>query len=75
MKLPSASQAAEAHAAQLRVLQSMTPEERLREALDLSDFVRALFREGLRRRFPDLSEDDFNALFLKRLKLCHNSNY
>jgi hypothetical protein len=53
----------------------MTPEERLRVALDLSDFVRALFREGLRRRFPDLSEDDFNALFLKRLDLCHNSNY
>jgi len=75
MKLPSESQVAEAHAARLRVLGSMTPEARLREALELSDFVRALFREGLRGRFPDLPEDEFNTLFLERLDLCHNRHY
>ena len=53
----------------------MTPEERLMQALALSDFVRELFAEGLRRRFPDLSEHEFRALLLQRLDLCHNRDY
>jgi hypothetical protein len=53
----------------------MTAEERLIQALDLSDFVRELFAEGLRRRFPDLSEREFRTLLVQRLDLCHNRNY
>ena len=34
----------------------------------------ALFKQGLRERFPDLSEEEFHRLYLKRLALCHNRN-
>jgi len=75
MRLASEPQVAEAHQKRLRILQAMTPEERLIQALELSDFVRQLFEEGLRRRFPHLSESEFRSLYLRRLDLCHNRNY
>jgi hypothetical protein len=75
MRLASEAQVAEAHRQRLRILRAMTPEERLIQALELSDFVRALFEEGLRRRFPHLPESEFRSLNLQRLELCHNRNY
>ena len=53
----------------------MAPEQRLLQALELSDLVRELFAEGLRQRFPDLSDEEFHALLIRRLDLCHNRNY
>jgi hypothetical protein len=32
--------------------------------------AKRLFREGLRRRFPDLHGPEFEALFLKQLARC-----
>ncbi len=63
------------HRQYLEVLQRMTPEERLAKAFELSDMTKALFRQGLRERFPDLADDQFHILFLERLAKCHNSNY
>jgi len=60
------------HLHRLRVLRRMTPEQRLVAALELSEWTRALFAEGLRRRFPDLSEQDFQAIFRQRLALCYS---
>lgn len=40
------------HAAYLEVLRRMTPEQRLTKAFELSEATRALFRQGLRERFP-----------------------
>jgi hypothetical protein len=53
----------------------MSPEQRLAKAFELSAFVKALFREGLRQRFPKLSEEEFHKLYLERLAKCHNRNY
>ena len=63
------------HEIYLRVLRSMTPEQRLQKAFELSEFSKGLFRHGLRKRFPDLSEEEFEKLYLERLDLCHNKNY
>jgi hypothetical protein len=63
------------HQLYIEVLRRMTPEQRLLKAFELSAFVKALFREGLRKRFPDLSEEEFNKLYLERLALCHNRNW
>jgi hypothetical protein len=63
------------HRRYLEVLRNMTPEQRLLKAFDLSDFSKALFIQGLRQRFPDLSEDEFHKLLLARLEKCHNRNY
>jgi hypothetical protein len=42
------------HGTYLRVLRAMTPEQRLRKAFALGATARAMFEQGLRRRFPEL---------------------
>jgi hypothetical protein len=59
----------------LEVLARMTPEQRLMKAFELSAFGKALFKEGLRKRFPELSEEELHKVFLERLARCHNQNY
>jgi hypothetical protein len=63
------------HKKYIEILRSMTPEQRLQKAFDLSEFSRKLFEHGLRKRFPDLPEEDFRKLLLERLDKCHNRNY
>ena len=63
------------HAVYLRVLQAMTPEQRLRKAFELGATARALFEHGLRQRFPDLDDIAFRQLVRDRLDRCHNRNY
>jgi hypothetical protein len=63
------------HQQYLRALARMTPEQRLLKAFELSEMARELFRAGLRRRFPDLSEEALHRLYLERLAKCHNRDY
>ncbi|MBV9470205.1 MAG: hypothetical protein JO316_11970 [Abitibacteriaceae bacterium] len=63
------------HRRYIQSLRQMTPEQRLLKVFELSDFSKALFRQGLRRRFPDMPEEEFKQLFLQRLQRCHNRNY
>ena len=53
----------------------MGPSRRAAKAFELSDMTKQVFRDGLRRRFPDLPEAELHALFLQRLARCHNRNY
>ena len=59
----------------IETLRGMTPEQRLLKAIELSDTVRELFRQCLRRRFPHLPEEQLHRLYLERLAKCHNRNY
>lgn len=63
------------HAKYIQALRAMTPEQRLMKAFELSDLTRQLFRQGLRERFPDKTEEEIHKLFLERMELCHNRNY
>lgn len=63
------------HKVYIQVLRGMSPERRLLKAFELSEFTRQLFAHGLRKRFPDLPEEEFARLFLERLDKCHNRNY
>ncbi|MFH1943558.1 MAG: hypothetical protein ABIL68_15760 [bacterium] len=63
------------HKIYIQVLRRMSPEKRLLKAFELSEFVRALFVHGLRKRFPNLSDEEFKKLLLERLDKCHNRNY
>lgn len=63
------------HKLYLDTLRRMSPEARLMKAFELSKFSNDLFLHGLRKRFPDLSEQDFRKLYLERLNKCHNRNY
>lgn len=48
------------HQRYIEVVRSMTPEQRLLKAFELSDLAKKLFKHGLRKRFPDLSEEEFH---------------
>jgi hypothetical protein len=50
------------HKIYIQVLRQMPPEKRLLRAFELSEFTRELFIHGLRKRFPDLSEEEFKKL-------------
>ena len=63
------------HKKYIEALRRMSPEQRLLKAFELSEFSKQLFIHGLRKRFPDLPEDEFRKLLLERLDKCHNRNY
>lgn len=63
------------HRRYIEVLRRMTPGERLAKAFELSHMAKALFREGLKQRFPHLDDAAFHQLYLERLAKCHNQNY
>ncbi len=63
------------HAVYLQRLRRMSPEQRLRKALELSAFSKQLFIHGLRKRFPSLPEYEFKELVRRRLDKCHNRIY
>ncbi len=53
----------------------MSPEQRLLKAFELSQFSHDLFLHGLRKRFPDLPDEEIKKIYLERLDKCHNRNY
>src|SRR5438132_411026 len=59
----------------IAVLRRMSPEARLRKAFELADLGRELFLRGLRRRFPDLPQEQLNELARTRIQKCHNRIY
>ena len=63
------------HPKYIEILRAMSPEDRLLKAFELSEFSRSLFLHGLRRRFPQASEEERRAIYLDRLEKCHNRNY
>lgn len=63
------------HQLYLQTLQRLGTAGRAAKAFELSEMAKRVFRDGLRRRFADLNESEFHALFLKRLARCHNRNY
>ena len=60
------------HRVYLEALHRLTPEQRLLKAFELTDLSRAAFRDGLRHRFTQASDDELQRIYLERLELCHN---
>ena len=50
------------HEKYIQILRQMSPEKKLLKAFELSEFTKQLFIHGLRKRFPNLSEEEFNRL-------------
>jgi hypothetical protein len=63
------------HKVYIEILRRMTAEQKLQIVSDLSESTRSLFREGLRKRFPDATEEELHRIFLKRIEKCYNRNY
>ena len=65
----------QSHRVYIETLRRMTPEQRLLKAFELSEMTKTVFRDGLRNRFPDLDDQEFQKLYLERLEKCHNRNW
>jgi len=63
------------HKIYIKILRQMSPEQRLMKSFELSEFSKQLFIQGLHERFPNLPDQEFQKLLLKRLDKCHNRNY
>jgi hypothetical protein len=62
------------HARYIEVLRAMTPGQRLAKAFELSAMSRELFREGLRRRFPEATPEELMEIELERIYGWRNPN-
>lgn len=56
-------------------LRSMTPEQRLKKAFELSEFTKQLSICGFRKIHPGLPAAEFRKVFLEHIGKCHNRNY
>jgi hypothetical protein len=63
------------HKIYIEILRRMTVEQKLQKVFELSDMGKSLFRQGLRKRFPDATDEELHRLYLERLEKCHNRNY
>ncbi len=63
------------HKIYIQTLRRMSPEARLMKSFELSQFTKDLFLHGLRKRFPNFSDEAIKKLYLERLNKCHNRNY
>ena len=64
-----------AHAVYMQALKKIGPEKRLRKAFELSELTKRLFITGLRKKYPDLPEEEFKKLLFEKIDQCRNLNY
>ncbi len=63
------------HSHYLEALKKMTPQQKLDKVYELSEMGKQLFKQGLRKRFPEKSEEEIRKIYLERIALCHNRNW
>lgn len=63
------------HRIYLETLRKMSAEQKLLKVFELSSLSKSLFKEGLRRTYSNLTDEQFNELFISRIKKCYNRNY
>jgi len=56
----------------IEILRRMTPEQRLRKALELTRDVREIARAGIRSRNPDLTSAEVDRLAVEQLLRWHS---
>ena len=66
---------AKSHKIYIQILKKMTPQQRVEKSLELSQMADELAKEGLKKRYPELSSDQIHAMFIEQKIQCHNRNY
>ena len=56
----------------IRILRSLTPEQRLRKAFELTAMTRELARAGVARQHPDLGSEEIDRLTRDRIMSWHS---
>lgn len=65
--MPAADTTIDAARIQRAAIAAKTPSERGAMALEMSELVRQLVVEGIRRRQPDISDDELSLRLIERL--------
>lgn len=63
------------HEIYMQSLKRMTPEQRLLKAIELSELTKKLFLYGLKKRFPQKSDNEIMEIYIERVLLCNRHNY
>lgn len=63
------------HKIYLETLRKMSAEQKLMKVFELSSLSKNLFKEGLKKTYGNLTNEQFNKLFISRIKKCYNRNY
>ena len=63
------------HKRYIEILRNMTPQQKIDKVFELNSMADKLFKYGLRKRFPDLSKEEFNKLYKSRIEKCYNRNW
>ncbi|MDR2671833.1 MAG: hypothetical protein LBC35_00755 [Coriobacteriales bacterium] len=58
-----------------QILKTMSPQDRLMKAFELSDLANAAFKVGLKDRYPHATDAELDRLYLEKRSKCHNRNY
>ncbi len=58
------------HKVYVQALRRISPKQRLLKAFEVSHFYMDLFLHGLRKGFPDLTDDAIKEIYLDRLNKC-----
>ncbi len=56
----------------LETLRRMTPEQRLLKAFELSELAQELLRAGVRKRYADAGDEEWQRVYRERLERCQN---
>lgn len=56
----------------IQILRSLTPEQRLRKAFELTTMARELARAGVARHHPDLGPEEIDRLTRDRIMSWHS---
>lgn len=62
------------HQRELEILRSLTPAQKLEQVFKLNERTLQLMRAGLRRRFPDLNDQQLHEVYLRWRERCRNQD-
>jgi len=57
------------------ILKRMSAQGRLEKSFELTALANTAFKAGLKSRYPRLSDEELDQLYLTRLRAYHDQNY
>ncbi|MBC8526864.1 MAG: hypothetical protein H8D22_08410 [Candidatus Cloacimonetes bacterium] len=59
----------------IEIYRKMTPQQRIEEAIQLTDLTYEVMKEGIRNQHPNLDEAAIQKLVLERMEICRKKGF
>lgn len=59
----------------VEIYKKMTPQQRIEEAIQLTDLTYEIMKEGIRNQNPDADEDTIQKLAFERIRICRKKGF